>query len=65
MRSLQVSTEFQYKVGREEYYKVYISRADGTMVPGSRTLRACTGPTLRKVIKEMQADIDRGVWSKA
>ena len=63
MRKLQVSTEFQYKVGTEEYYKVYVSRSDGTMVKGTRTLDAFTGSKLKKVQKDMQEDINRGAWN--
>jgi len=63
MKGLQVSTEFDHKEGRKEYYKVYVSRADGTMVRGSRTLQAFTGSALKRVQAEIQADINRGAWS--
>ena len=63
MKKLQVSTEYQYKSGRKEYYKVYVSSADGSMVKGSRTLGTFTGSALKRVQKNMQADIDRGTWS--
>jgi len=63
VKKLQVSTELQYKSGRKEYYKVYVSRADGSMVKGSRTLGAFTGSKLKQIQKEIQGDIDRGAWS--
>ena len=63
MKKLLASTEFQYKSGGKEYYKVYVSRPDGSMVKGSRTLRAFTGSALQRVQKETQAEIDRGAWS--
>lgn len=62
MKSLMVSTEFDHKEGKKEYYKVYVSRPDGAMVKGSRTLRSFTGSALKRVQAEMQAEIDRGAW---
>jgi len=63
MKKLQVSTELQYKSGRKEYYKVYVSRLDGSMVKGTRTLDAFTGSALKRVQKNMQEDINRGAWN--
>ncbi|HEX3640627.1 MAG TPA: hypothetical protein VHV10_05000 [Ktedonobacteraceae bacterium] len=63
MRKLQVSTEYQYKSNGKEYYKVYMSRADGSMVKGTRTLGAFTGSKLKQVQKDMQDNINRGAWS--
>jgi len=63
MKKLLVSTEYSYKSNGKDFYKVYVSRADGTMVKGSRTLAAFTGASLKRVQKNMQADIDHGAWS--
>jgi len=63
MKKLQVSTEFSFKSNGKTFYKVYVSRADGTMVPGTRTVAAFTGRSLQRVCRNMQADIDRGAWS--
>jgi len=62
VKQLQVSTEYQYKTNGKEYYKVYVSRADGTMVRGSRTLQSYTGSTLKRICREMQEDINRGIY---
>lgn len=64
MKSLQVSTEFQHKSNGKEYYKVYVSRPDGSMIPGSRTINAFTGSALKKVIRETQKDINKGAYSQ-
>ena len=63
MKKLLVSTEYSYKSNSKEFYKVYVSRADGTMVEGTRTLAAFTGASLKRVMRNMQADADRGAWS--
>jgi hypothetical protein len=62
MRKLMVSTEFAYKSNGKEFYKVYVSRADGTMVKGTRTVAAFTGASLKRVQRNMQSDIDHGAW---
>lgn len=63
MKQLLASTEFQYKENGKEYHKVYVSKSDGSMLQGSRTLRAFTGSALKRVQKQMQEAIDRGAWN--
>ena len=57
-----VGREFQYRSNMRDYYKLYVQQPNGSMYPGSRTLRAFAGSTLQRKAKELQCAIDRGVW---
>lgn len=63
MSNLAVSTEFQYKVNGTSWYKVYVSRPDGSMVKGSRTINCFCDPDLAQVIRQYRGAIKRGAWS--
>lgn len=61
MKNLMATTEHVHG----EYYRVCVTRADGTTVKGSRTLDSFKGRKLKQVVSDMQADIDAGLWDKA
>jgi|SRR5450755_4453307 len=62
MKKQLASTEFQYRSNGKDYYKTCVTNADGSVVPGSRSLRSFTGSALTRNVKALQADVDRGCY---
>jgi hypothetical protein len=64
MKKLYAGTEFQYKSNGKEYCKTVVTKVDGSQVKGSRSLNSFAGSTLRRKLKNLQEEIDRGAWEK-